>query len=97
MNNSSLYRPYKAEPSFSGLGLSSGLLSFNVTLFIPAGIGVSVISNRDEEIIYLLFRGVKMHLLKQDNNYQFNTHVDCVQVIFNFFLIIKYKFIFLGR
>lgn len=55
-------------------------LSFNVTLDMRAGIGVSLINNSHEELIYLRFRGVTMHVLKHEGTYQFSGNVDTVQV-----------------
>uniref|UniRef100_A0A915ER72 Fragile site-associated protein C-terminal domain-containing protein n=1 Tax=Ditylenchus dipsaci TaxID=166011 RepID=A0A915ER72_9BILA len=77
----------KSIPSFGGPGLleeqsqagGQTPLSFNATLDMKAGIGVSLINNAHEELIYLRFKGVKMHVLKQADTYQFNGHVDTLQ------------------
>lgn len=79
----SIYDINKSE-NFSFLPTSSGfssvLMGFNATLYIPAGIGISIINKQNEELIYFLFYDVKMHILKQDINYQLTIHVNKIQV-----------------
>lgn len=56
--------------------------SFNATLDISAGLGLSLINKSAEELIYFCLRGVRFHVLKQNFTYQFNGHIDVIQVIF---------------
>jgi hypothetical protein len=54
--------------------------SLDLQVQMPAGIGISLIGSQCEELVYALFSGVELNLLKQGNNYQLNGHVNVVQV-----------------
>lgn len=56
--------------------------SLEVRLELPAGIGISLIRNQCEELIYALFKGVELTLLNKNENYQLNGHVNVIQVSF---------------
>jgi hypothetical protein len=49
-------------------------------LDLPAGIGLSLVRNQVEELLYALFRGVELNLLIKGNNYCLNGHVNVIQV-----------------
>lgn len=55
-------------------------ISFNATLNMHSGIGISLINKVPEELIYFQLQGVKIHVLKQNQTYQFNGYIDLVQV-----------------
>lgn len=54
--------------------------SFEVHLDLPAGLGISLVRNQCEELVYALFKGVELNLVQCENKYQINGHVNVIQV-----------------
>jgi hypothetical protein len=57
--------------------------SLEVRFELPAGVGISLIRNQCEELIYAHFKGVELTLLNKNENYQLNGHVNVIQVRLN--------------
>lgn len=66
-------------------------VQMNVTVELPRGIGVSLVNNIPEELIYMLFRGVSVQLTTDSNQLIFKLKVQ------NFQVWDKYKNLFLYR
>lgn len=54
--------------------------SLETRLEIPAGLGISVVNNQHEELLYALFKGVELTVINTDNTYQMTGSVAVIQV-----------------
>ncbi|KAI6183494.1 hypothetical protein M3Y97_00495100 [Aphelenchoides bicaudatus] len=54
--------------------------SLDIHLDLAAGLGVSLVRDQAEELIYVLFKGVELNLMKKNNNYQLAGHVNAIQI-----------------
>uniref|UniRef100_A0A1I7RJH0 Ras-associating domain-containing protein n=1 Tax=Bursaphelenchus xylophilus TaxID=6326 RepID=A0A1I7RJH0_BURXY len=54
--------------------------SMEVRLEVPAGLGISVVNNQSEELIYALFKGLEFTVMKTDSTYQMTGSVSVIQI-----------------
>ena len=69
------------ERQDSGTYLSPDIpWNIDAEIKMAAGIGISLISGHNEELIYARFQGVQMHLCRIEATYQVTGHVNLIQV-----------------
>lgn len=59
---------------------SDELSGFEASMVLPSGIGISLVNNAHEELIYARLQGVQIHVEKKQKTYQLNGHVNQIQV-----------------